>query len=71
MLELLKKLDRANHAIADSAVREVAGFLFPQASELEAELRSGIDDPYIRHLEFSTLFYRALAEAAEYNLKEI
>ncbi|GHV50502.1 hypothetical protein AGMMS49579_04200 [Spirochaetia bacterium] len=66
---VLKKLDRANRAIADSAVKKVAGFLFPQASELEAGLRPGIDDPYIRHLEFSTLFYRALAEAAGYNLK--
>jgi hypothetical protein len=68
---ILKKLDRANRAIADSEVREVTGFLFPQASELEAGLRPGITDPFLHHLEFSALFYRALAEAAGYNLKAL
>jgi hypothetical protein len=64
--KLLAKLDRANRLITESDVKDVAGFLFPPIAELEADLRCG--DGLNRHLEFSAKLYRALAEAAAYNL---
>ena len=65
----LKKLDAANKAITESAVKEIAGFLFPETGDWEAEIAAITADPLARHLEFSTRFYRALAEAAGYNLR--
>ena len=67
----LKKLDAANKAIAESAVKEIAGFLFPETGEWEAEIAAISADPLWRHLEFSARFYRALAEAAGHNLREL
>ena len=64
---LLKKLDRANAAIAQSPVKDAAGFLFPPISELEKSLTES--DPLKRHLEFSRLFYTSLQESADYTLK--
>jgi hypothetical protein len=66
--KILRTLDRANKAIARSAVKEVAGFLFPEADELEGP---PLEDPFLKHLEFSGNFYRALREAAEYNIKAL
>jgi hypothetical protein len=66
--KVLKKLDSANQSIMNSAVREVAGFLFPDPEELEKDLPKDEQNPLLRHLEFSIRFYRALTEAAEYNL---
>jgi len=67
--KILKKLDSANQFINTSLVREIAGFLFPDTAEWEKELNTNEPHPLLRHLEFSTRFYRALAEAAGYNLK--
>jgi hypothetical protein len=66
--KILKILDKANKAIISSAVKDVAGFLFPEADELEG---AAPGDPFLKHLEFSGNFYRALADAAEYNLKAL
>ena len=65
----LKKLDTANRAITESAVKEIAGFLFPETEDWEAEIALVTPDPLARYLEFSARFYRALAEAAGYNLR--
>jgi hypothetical protein len=65
---VLQKLDAANKAIASSAVKEVAGFLFPGPEELERSVQSPSREGFGYHLEFSARFYRALAEAAGYNL---
>jgi len=67
----LKKLDAANKAITESAVKEIAGFLFPETGDWEAEIAAMTADPLSRHLEFSARFYRALAEAAGYNLRTL
>ena len=67
----LKKLDAANKAITESAVKEIAGFLFPETGDWEVEIAAMTADPLARHLEFSARFYRALAEAAGYNLRTL
>ena len=67
----LKKLNQADQAISANAVREVAGFLFPDANELEKKLAKDTVNPLIRHLEFSAHFYQTLAEAAAYNIKAL
>jgi hypothetical protein len=63
---VLNKLDEANRFISTSNVKDTAGFLFPPIGELEKNLAES--DPLRRHLELSAKFYRALAEAAEYNV---
>jgi hypothetical protein len=65
--KLLQKLDKINAIIAESPVKDAAGFLFPPASELEKELVE--TEPLKRHLEFSLCFYRSLAEAVEFTLR--
>jgi hypothetical protein len=67
----LKKLDEANRAITGSEVKDVAGFLFPPVGELEKELAVPVSDPLGRHLELSAKLYRAVADAAEYNLSAL
>ncbi|MDR2552208.1 MAG: DUF115 domain-containing protein [Treponema sp.] len=64
--QLLQKLDGINRIIAESPVKEAAGFLFPPPAELERELSE--TEPLRRHLEFSFRLYRSLAEAAEFTL---
>jgi hypothetical protein len=65
----LKKLDAANVSITKSAVKEIAGFLFPETEEWEAEIAIKKPDTLTMHLEFSERFYKALSEAAAYNLR--
>jgi hypothetical protein len=65
---VIKKLDAVNVFINDSAVKDISGFLFPQTDGWEEEIAKKTDDPALRYLEFSARFYRALAEAAAYNL---
>ncbi|MDR0313105.1 MAG: DUF115 domain-containing protein [Treponema sp.] len=65
--KVLKKLDKANQIITNSAVKEVAGFLFPDLSEAEKNPNTDAT-PIVRHLDYSQFFYKALAESAEYNL---
>ena len=67
--KILKKLDKVNAAIAASPVKDAAGFLFPPVSELEKKQLE--TDPFMRHLEFSRLFYHSLSESADYTLKYI
>jgi hypothetical protein len=62
-----KKLDAVNISIQNSAVKEIAGFLFPDTERWEEEITAA--DPFMRHLEFSARFYRALAEAVRDNLE--
>jgi hypothetical protein len=66
--EILAKLDETNRRISSSAVKDIAGFLFPPPAELEAQLENPPGKPLERYLELSTKLYRALALAAEYNL---
>jgi hypothetical protein len=64
--KMLKKLDKINAAIAESAVKDAAGFLFPPTLEMEKKLVE--TDPLKRHLEFSLLFYQSLAESVDFTL---
>jgi len=64
---VLKQLDAAGKAIAESTVKEIAGFLFPETGEWEEEIAALKLSPFLNHLEFSSRFYRALASAAQYN----
>ncbi|MDR3145135.1 MAG: DUF115 domain-containing protein [Treponema sp.] len=65
---VLTKLEEVNRRITASAVKDVAGFLFPPLEELEGSLTSPESDRPGRHLELSAKLYRALAEAAAYTL---
>jgi hypothetical protein len=65
----VKKLDSATKAIAESVVKEIAGFLLPEPAEWKAEIAELTADPIARHIEFSARFFRSLAEAAGYNLR--
>ena len=67
----LKKLDEADVFIKKSSVKEIAGFLFPETRDWDAEIASETRDPLARHLEFSARFYRALAESTAYNLLKL
>jgi hypothetical protein len=66
---VLKKLDEANRSIMKSAVKEIAGFIFPETRDWENEIAKGTRDPFARHVEFCSRFYRAMAESAAYNLE--
>jgi len=63
------KLDEANRAIMKSAVKEIAGFIFPETRGWEGEIAGKTGDPFTRHLEFCSRFYRAMADSAAYNLE--
>jgi hypothetical protein len=67
--KILKKLDAANASIAQNAVKEIAGFLFPDTSGWEEEIAAR--DPLTRHLEYSARLYRSLAEASSFNLLKL
>jgi hypothetical protein len=66
---IISSLDAISKSIAESEVKEVAGFLFPPA---EAEKSSVADtdgtehDPFRAYLESSAGLYRSLAESAQY-----
>jgi hypothetical protein len=64
--KMLKKLDKHNTAIAESPVKDAAGFLFPPPQKLEKKLIE--TDPLKRHLEFSLLFYQSLAKSVNFTL---
>jgi len=65
--KVFQKLDKINAAIANSPVKDAAGFLFPPSAELEKKLVE--TDPLKRHLEFSLRFYRSLADSADFTLR--
>jgi hypothetical protein len=65
---VLEKLDEINRRISSSTVKDIAAFLFPPPSELEARLESPPSEPLARYLELSINLYRVLAETAGYNL---
>jgi len=71
--KILKKLDEANRSIMKSAVKEIAGFIFPETRDWEGEIAASYPnrtpDPFTRHLEFCSRFYRAMTESAAYNLE--
>ncbi|MDR2070697.1 MAG: DUF115 domain-containing protein [Treponema sp.] len=69
--ETFNKMDDVNRIITESEVKDVAGFLFPPMGELEKGLTVPVSDPLGRHLELSAKLYRAVAEAAEYNLSAL
>ncbi|MDR2095651.1 MAG: DUF115 domain-containing protein [Treponema sp.] len=69
--EVLGELDRLNRSIQESTVRDIAGFLLPDTADLEKRLNTPPEKAFLRHLEFSVLFYRGLEEAARYNLDEL
>jgi hypothetical protein len=68
--KLLAVLDETLNIISESAVKEVAGFLFPPPDEGDKNPGGG-EDSFRFYLESSVKLYRALAEAAGYNLREL
>jgi hypothetical protein len=66
---IFKKLDETNKRIAESTVKDVAGFLFPPIADLEASLESPEGESMSRYLELSAKLYRSLSEAVGYNLE--
>lgn len=69
---ILKDLDEINRRIADSEVKEVAGFLFPPGEELEAASSANTGaDPFKNYLKSSVKLFSSLAEAADFNLENI
>jgi hypothetical protein len=66
--KLLKRLDQVNKTIAESTVKDAAGFLFPPLPALEERLKTPPAEPLRRYLELSAALYRSLGEAAKYNL---
>ncbi|MDR0657240.1 MAG: DUF115 domain-containing protein [Treponema sp.] len=74
---ILSRLDTINRRIAESDVKEVAGFLFPPFAELEKELAACdaseriSKDLFLHHLAFSGAMYSALSSAAAYNLRQL
>jgi hypothetical protein len=69
--EILSKLEEVNRRITASAVKDVAGFLFPPLEELEGTLTSPESDRSGRHLELSAKLYRVLEEAVSYTLEAL
>jgi hypothetical protein len=69
--KFLAELDEINRRISSSAVKDVAGFLFPLPSELESSLKSPPSEPLTRYLELSSKLYRSLAAAAAYHLSTL
>ncbi|GHV86175.1 hypothetical protein AGMMS50230_17830 [Spirochaetia bacterium] len=84
--KLLKKFDTVNRIIAESSVKEAAGFLFPSAEKLEAEAElaetepdsnfsgsrlSSKEEAWRRYLAFSVSFYHSLLEAVHFTLETL
>jgi hypothetical protein len=67
--QILKRLDGVNRRIAESEVKDVAGFLFSPLAGLEASPGTPGTDPYGRYLELSAKLYRSLEETAERHLR--
>jgi hypothetical protein len=68
--KVLAALDETIRIITGSEVKEVAGFLFPPPEDGD-EKTGGGEDSFRSYLLSSVRLYRALAEAAEYNLREL
>jgi hypothetical protein len=64
----LEKLDRVNRRITESAVKDVAGFLFPDPAELEQGLKTPAGDKTGRFFELSAALYKALHETVAFTL---
>ena len=60
----LKKLDESLAALEKCEVREAAAFLFPEIPGAD----SISEDTFVTLMEYSALFYQALAETVSYNL---
>ena len=69
--KVLKKLDVANKSITQSSVKDIVDFLLPDVAELEKNLKVNYPSLMQKHLDFSINFYKALAEAARFNLKTL
>jgi len=67
----LRALDAANKTITESTVKEIAGFIFPETGDWEEKIAATTTDPLTRHLEYSARFYRALYDAAQYNILKL
>ena len=69
--KVLKKLDDTNKSITNSSVKDIVDFLLPDMTEIENNLKANYQNLLQKHLDFSIYFYKALAEAALYNLKTL
>jgi uncharacterized protein YhfF len=66
--KVLKELDYATRRVAESEVKEVAGFLFPPAESVKEE---GESDPFRAYLKSTRKFFTSLAETVGFNLDSI
>jgi hypothetical protein len=66
--KILKELDEIIRRIADSEVKEVAGFLFPS---VENENEAAAGDSFRAYLKSSHKFFSSLAETVDFNLENL
>ena len=64
--KLLTKLDEISQSIANSEVKEIAGFLFPPQEAVDMNKETG--NPFQTYLKSSKRLYCSLIEAVEFNL---
>jgi hypothetical protein len=74
--KILEELDAATRRVTESEVKEIAGFLFPQAeNESEtpeaANKSNTANDPFFSYLKSSYKLFSSLAETAGFNIKNI
>jgi hypothetical protein len=61
---IFDKLEKANDIIKNNMAKDIAGFLFPRAEAMETEAAG-------HRLESHANFYRAIIDAAEFNLRAL
>jgi len=69
--KILKELDEIMRRIADSEVKEVAGFLFPAVENKNNESESAAKDSFHAYLETSNKLFTSLAQTVEFNLENL
>jgi hypothetical protein len=70
--KILKELDEIMRRIADSEVKEVAGFLFPSVEgENETAIEGAKKDSFRLYLESSHKLFSSLAQTVDFNLQNL
>ncbi|MDR0301858.1 MAG: hypothetical protein LBI04_06045, partial [Treponema sp.] len=68
--KILKELDEIMRRIADSEVKEVAGFLFPSV-ESEGKNQGAAEDSFRTYLKSSHNLFSSLAQTVNFNLENL
>jgi len=69
--KILKELDEIMRRIADSEVKEVAGFLFPAVDNKNNKSENAAKDSFRAYLETSNKLFSSLAQTVEFNLENL